>query len=159
MQYNPAILEKWLEHKVGSGLWYHFGYRFGDFKNTLDLEALHERHQNKIMALANSIDPVSFEESSFNDVFFSKFGEYIHKNLIPKLFEAQSNKQNGLPKALQLLYILFGLMVVLGVLTPLLCILLSLPPFLLVLSYSFVISAIVFMVIYGLSFFSKTLTN
>jgi hypothetical protein len=159
MQYNPAILEKWLEHKVGSGLWYHFGYRFGDFKNTLDLEALHERHQNKIMALANSIDPVSFEESSFNDVFFSKFGEYIHKNLIPKLFEAQSNKQNGLPKALQLLYILFGLMVVLGVLTPLLCILLSLPPFLLVLSYSFVISAIVFMVISGLSFFSKTLTN
>ena len=25
LQYNPAILEKWLEHKVGSGLWYHFG--------------------------------------------------------------------------------------------------------------------------------------
>ena len=159
MQYNPAILEKWLEHKVGSGLWYHFGYRFGDFKNTLDLEALHERDQDKIMELANSIDPVSFEESSFNDVFLSKFGEYINKNLIPKLFEAQSNKRNSLPKTLQLLYILFGLMVVLGVLTPLLGILLSLPPFLLILSYSFVISAIVFMVISGLSFLSKTLTN
>ena len=158
-QYNPAILEKWLEHKVGSGLWYHFGYRFGDFKNTLDLDALHERHQDKIMALANSIDPISFEESSFNDVFLSKFGEYINKDLIPKLFEAQSNKQNGLSKTLQLLYMLFGSMVVIGVLIPLLSILLGLPPFLLVLSYSFVISAIVFMVISGLSFLSKTLTN
>lgn len=158
-QYNPAILEKWLEHKVGSGLWYHFGYRFGDFKNTLDLDALHERHQDKIMALANSIDPVSFEESSFNDVFLSKFVEYINKDLIPKLFEAQSNKQNGLSKTLQLLYMLFGSMVVIGVLIPLLSILLGLPPFLLVLSYSFVISAIVFMVISGLSFLTKTLTN
>ena len=158
-QYNPAILEKWLEHKVGSGLWYHFGYRFGDFKNTLDLDALHERHQDKIMALASSIDPVSFEESSFNDVFLSKFGEYINKDLIPKLFEAQSNKQNGLSKTLQLLYMLFGSMVVIGVLIPLLCVLLGLPPFLLVISYSFVISAIVFMVISGLSFLTKTLTN
>ena len=136
-----------------------FGFRFGDFKNTLDLDALHERHQDKIMALANSIDPISFEESSFNDVFLSKFGEYINKDLIPKLFEAQSNKQNGLSKTLQLLYMLFGSMVVIGVLIPLLSILLGLPPFLLVLSYSFVISAIVFMVISGLSFLSKTLTN
>ena len=130
------------------------------FKNApLNLDALHERHQDKIMALANSIDPISFEESSFNDVFLSKFGEYINKDLIPKLFEAQSNKQNGLSKTLQLLYMLFGSMVVIGVLIPLLSILLGLPPFLLVLSYSFVISAIVFIVISGLSFLSKTLTE
>ena len=44
LQYNTAILKKWLEHKVGSGLWYHFGYRFGDFKNALKIDALHERH-------------------------------------------------------------------------------------------------------------------
>ena len=72
LQYNPAILEKWLEHKVGSGLWYHFGYRFGDFKNALKIDALHERHQDKIISIANTIDPIYFEDSSFNDVFFIK---------------------------------------------------------------------------------------
>ena len=158
-QYNPAILEKWLEHKVGSGLWYHFGYRFGDFKNTLDLDALHERHQDKIIALANSIDPISFEDSSFNDVFLSKFGEYLNKDLIPKLFEAQSNKKNGLSASLQNLYVLFAAMVVIGMLLPLLSTLIGLPTIILICSFSFVISALVFMVISGLSFLSKTVNS
>ena len=159
LQYNLAILEKWLEHKVGSGLWYHFGYRFGDFKNALNLDALHERHQDKIMALANSIDPISFEDSSFNDVFLSKFGEYLNKDLIPKLFEAQSDKKNGLSTSLQNLYVLFAAMVFIGILLPLLSTLLELPTILLVCSFSFVISSLVFIVISGLSFLSKTLNS
>jgi hypothetical protein len=159
LQYNPAILEKWLEHKIGSGLWYHFGYRFGDFKNALNLDALHERHQDKIIALANTIDPISFEDSSFNDVFLSKFGEYLNKDLIPKLFEAQSDKKNGLSTSLQNLYVLFAAMVFIGMLLPLLSTLLELPTILLVCSFSFVISALVFMVISGLSFLSKTVNS
>ena len=159
LQYNPAILEKWLEHKVGSGLWYHFGYRFGDFKNALNLDALHERHQDKIIALANSIDPISFEDSSFNDVFLSKFGEYLNKDLIPKLFDAQSDKKNGLSASLQNLYMLFAAMVVIGMLLPLLSTLIGLPTIILICSFSFVISALVFMVISGLSFLSKTINS
>lgn len=159
LQYNPAILKKWLEHKVGSGLWYHFGYRFGDFKNALNLDALHERHQDKIMALANSIDPTGFEDSSFNDVFLSKFGEYLNKDLIPKLFEAQRHKKNGLCSSLQNLYILFAAMVFIGVLLPLLSTLVGLPTIMLVSSFSFVISALVFIVFSGLSFLSKTVNS
>lgn len=156
-QYNPAILEKWLEHKVGSGLWYHFGYRFGDFKNALNLDALHERHQDKIMSLAHTVNPSGFEDSSFNDVFLSKFGEYLNKDLIPKLFEAQSDKKNGLSASLKNLYLLFSAMLAVGVLLPLLITLFSLPNILLVVSFSFVISSLVFMVVSGLSFLGKTL--
>ncbi len=156
-QYNPAILEKWLEHKVGSGLWYHFGYRFGDFKNALNLDALHERHQDKIMSLAHTVNPSGFEDSSFNDVFLSKFGEYLNKDLIPKLFEAQSDKKNGLSASLKNLYLLFSGMLAVGVLLPLLITLFSLPNILLVVSFSFVISSLVFMVVSGLSFLGKTL--
>lgn len=156
-QYNPAILEKWLEHKVGSGLWYHFGYRFGDFKNALNLDALHERHQDKIMSLAHTVNPSGFEDSSFNDVFLSKFGEYLNKDLIPKLFEAQSDKKNGLSASLKNLYLLFSGMLAVGVLLPLLITLFSLPNILLLVSFSFVISSLVFMVVSGLSFLGKTL--
>lgn len=159
LQYNTAILKKWLEHKVGSGLWYHFGYRFGDFKNALNLDALHERHQDKIIALANSIDPIGFEDSSFNDVFLSKFGEYLNKDLIPKLFEAQCDKKNGLSSSLQNLYILFAAMVVIGVLLPLLSTLFDLPTIILIASFSFVISALVFIVFAGLSFLSKSVNS
>ena len=111
------------------------------------------------MALANSIDPISFEDSSFNDVFLSKFGEYLNKDLIPKLFEAQSDKKNGLSTSLQNLYVLFAAMVFIGILLPLLSTLLELPTILLVCSFSFVISSLVFIVISGLSFLSKTLNS
>lgn len=157
LQYNTAILKKWLEHKVGSGLWYHFGYRFGDFKNTLKLDALHERHQDKIISIANTIDPIYFEDSSFNDVFLSKFGEYLNKDLIPKLFKTQRDKKNSLSSSLKNLYLLFSAIVCFGILLPLISTLFGLPAIVLAVSFSFVISALVFMVFSGLSFLSSTI--
>lgn len=155
-QYNPGILEKWLEHNTGSGLWYNFGYKFGDFKKALHLDALHERHQDKIMSLATIVDPISFEDSSFNDVFLSKFGEYINKNLIPKLYEAQSNKQSGLSRSLQLVYILFACLATIGVLLPLVSVLFQLPAIILICSFSFVISALFFIIISALPFLTRS---
>lgn len=155
-QYNLAILKKWLEHNVGSGLWYNFGYKLGDFKNALHLDALHEKHQDEIIRLANSIDPISFEYSSFNDVFLSKLGEFINTELIPKLYEAQNIKQSGLSNSLQFLYILFASLATIGVLVPLVSVLFQFPTIALICSFSFVISALFFIIISALPILTKS---
>lgn len=117
--YDNAIIEKWLEHKCGSGLWYYFGYKYATFKNALDLEAVYERHQDKIMILAQSIDSAAFEDSSFNEVFLSKLGEYMNKEVVSKLHQFQTFAAQKLPKMVNYIFILFIILVLFGVLLPL----------------------------------------
>lgn len=117
--YDNAIIEKWLEHKCGSGLWYYFGYKYGTFKNALDLEAVFERHQDKIMTLAQSIDSETFEDSSFNEVFLSKLGEYMNKEVVPKLHQFQTFAAQKLPKMVNYIFTLFIILVSFGLLLPL----------------------------------------
>jgi len=140
--YAKPIVSKWLEHKCGSGLWYYFGYKYGIFKESLDLEAVYERHQEKIMLLANSIDSNHFEDSSFNEVFMSRLGEYMNKEVIPKLFQFQDNAGRGLPTIMRYLYAIFLAMTLFGVLLPLFFLLFNLPIITLVISFSFVVSTI-----------------
>lgn len=116
--YDNAIIEKWLEHKCGSGLWYYFGYKYGTFKNALDLEAVFERHQDKIMTLAQSIDSETFEDSSFNEVFLSKLGEYMNKEVVPKLHQFQTFAAQKLPKMVNYIFTLFIILVSFGLLLP-----------------------------------------
>ncbi|WP_432411042.1 hypothetical protein [Rasiella sp. SM2506] len=142
--YSKDIVSKWLEHKCGSGLWYYFGYKFGIFKEALDLEAVFERHQEKIMLLANSIDSEHFEDSSFNEVFLSRLGEYMNKEVVPKLFQFQDNVGKGLPPMMRYLYAIFVSMAFFGVLLPLFFLLFSLPAIILIISFSFVVSTIFF---------------
>ncbi len=144
--YKKEILEKWIEHKCGSGLWYYFGYKFGDYKETLDIEAVFERQQDRIMMLANEMDSQVFEDSSFNEVFLSKMGEYINKQIIPQLFEleTQRNSNRGMPNKIGSLYALFGLFLLAGIIAPLLLLLLSVAPFALAICYAFIISALFF---------------
>lgn len=117
--YDNAIIEKWLEHKCGSGLWYYFGYKYGTFKSALDLEAVFERHQDKIMTLAQSIDSETFEDSSFNEVFLSKLGEYMNKEVVPKLHQFQTFAAQKLPKMVNYIFTLFIILVSFGLLLPL----------------------------------------
>ena len=140
--YNRNIVEKWLEHKCGSGLWYYFGYKYGVFKEALNLEAVFERHQDKIMTLANTIDNVAFEDSSFNEVFLSKLGEYMSKEVMPKLYQLQETAGSKLPKVMRYLYIIFLLLVLFGVLLPVFYLLFNLPVISLIISYALVISII-----------------
>lgn len=142
--YNREIVAKWLEHKCGSGLWYYFGYKFTIFKEFIDLEAVFERHQEKIMLLANSIDSQHFEDSSFNEVFLSRLGEYMNKEVVPKLFQFQDNTGKGLPTMMRYLYAVFVSMAMFGVLLPLFFLLFNLPVITLIISFSFVISTIFF---------------
>ena len=142
--YNKDIVAKWLEHKCGSGLWYYFGYKYGNFKESLDYNAVFERHQEKIMTLANAIDSEAFEDSSFNEVFLAKLGEYMSKEVIPKLWQVQERTDKQLPSMIKYLYSIFLLLVLAGVLAPLFFMLLSLPIITLVIGYSIVISTIFF---------------
>jgi len=157
--YDSAIIEKWLEHKCGSGLLYYFGYKYGIYKETLDIESVYERHQDKIMALANSIDPEVFEDSSFNEVFLSKLGDYMSNDIIPKLYQLQDNVNTRLPRILNYLYFIFLFLVVFGVLLPLGFLLFNLPIILLVISYASVVSIIFFLATTFYEFISKEVNS
>jgi len=157
--YDKEIIEKWLEHKSGSGLLYYFGYKYGIYKETLDIESVYERHQDKIMALANSIDPETFEDSSFNEVFLSKLGDYMSNDIIPKLYQLQDNVNTSMPRMLHYLYTIFLFLVVSGVLLPLSFLLFNLPILLLIISYASVASIIFFLATSFYQFLSKEINS
>ncbi|QNJ98976.1 hypothetical protein [Constantimarinum furrinae] len=157
--YNRDIVEKWLEHKVGSGLWYYFGYKYAVFKEALDINSVFERHQEKIMTLANSIDSEAFEDSSFNEVFLSKLGEYMNKEVIPKLFQFQEKSVNNMPRIMRYLYSIFLMLVLFGVLLPLLYLLFSLSIIALIISFATVISIIFFIATTFYPFLSKEINS
>lgn len=157
--YDKDILEKWLEHKCGSGLLYYFGYKYGIYKETLDIDAVFERHQDKIMSLANSIDPEVFEDSSFNEVFLSKLGDYMSNTILPKLFQLQEDVNTKIPKILKYLYSIFLFLVVFGVLLPLGFLLFNLPILLLIISYAIIISIIFFLTTTFYQFLSKEINS
>ena len=157
--YDSAIIEKWLEHKCGSGLLYYFGYKYGIYKETLDIDSVYERHQDKIMALANSIDSEAFEDSSFNEVFLSKLGDYMSNDVMPKLYQLQDNVNTRLPRILNYLYSIFLFLVVFGVLLPLGFLLFNLPIILLVISYATVVSIIFFLATTFYEFLSKEVNS
>ncbi len=157
--YDKDIVAKWLEHKCGSGLWYYFGYKFGAFKDSLDIEAVYERHQDKIITLANSIDSEVFEDSSFNEVFLSRLGEYMSKEVMPKLYQFQNGMTSKLPKLIRYLYSIFLFLVLFGILLPLLFLLFSLPVTTLVISYSFVIAVIFYIATTFYQFLSEEINS
>lgn len=153
--YDNSIIQKWAEHKCGSGLWYVFGYKFGAYKESLNLEAVFERHQERILTLANTIDSEAFENSSFNEVFFTKLWEYMTQNVIPKLFQFQVQMDRKTPRLVRYLYIIFLLLMVFGVLLPLTHLMLNFSVLAIIVGYSIVISTIFFIAITFHVFLSK----
>ncbi|MCB0456171.1 MAG: hypothetical protein R2776_06750 [Flavobacteriaceae bacterium] len=145
--YNKDIVSKWIEHKCGSGLWYYFGYKYGDFKQSLDYNSVFERHQDKIMTLANTIDNEAFQDSSFNEVFLAKLGEYMNKEVIPKLYQVQGSTEKSLPGMMLYLYFIFLFLVIFGILLPIAQLLFNLPLITLIISFSFVSSTLFFIAI------------
>jgi len=153
--YDNSILEKWLEHKCGSGLWYVFGYKFGNYKESLNLEAVFERHREKILTLANTINPDMFEDSSFNEVFFSKLWEHLTKDVMPKLSQFQSYIDRKTPQLIYYLYIVFLLLTIFGVLLPITYLMLSFSVVTLIVGFSIVISTIFYVAVTFHIFLSK----
>ncbi|PKA84382.1 hypothetical protein ATE92_2570 [Ulvibacter sp. MAR_2010_11] len=157
--YSKDIVAKWLEHKCGSGLWYYFGYKYAVFKEALDLNAVFERHQDKIMSLANTIDSEAFEDSSFNEIFLSKLGEYMTKEVIPQLYQFQDESNRKMPGFFRYMYGLFLFLVLFGVLLPIFFLLFNLSILTLIVSFAFVISVIFFITISFYPFLSKEING
>lgn len=153
--YDNGIIEKWVEHKCGSGLWYVFGYKFGNYKEALNLEAVFERHREKILTLANTINHEMFENSSFNEVFFSKLWEHLTKDVIPKLSQFQNHIDKRTPRLIYYLYIVFLLLTVFGVLLPLTYLMLSFSVVAIIVGFSIVISTIFYVAVTFHIFLSK----
>jgi hypothetical protein len=143
--YDPAIVEKWMEHKVGSGLWYYFGYKYAVYKEALDFEAVFERHQDKVMKLANEIDREAFEDSSFNEVFLSKLGEYLTKQIVPQLLQYNLRATGSLPKAVRSWFILILLLVLAGIFPILAFLLFGLAFIFLIGSYSLILAVLFYL--------------
>ena len=157
--YKNDIIKKWVEHKSGSGLWYVFGYKYGNYKESLNFEAVFERHREKILTLANTIDNDIFEKSSFNDVFFSKLWEHLTKDVIPKLSQFQSLIDRKTPRLIYYLYIVFLLLMVFGVLVPITYLILSFSVLAVIVSYSIVVSTIFYVAITFHIFLSKEVSR
>ena len=147
VSYRKDIIEKWAEHKCGSGLWYVFGYKYGAYKDSINLEAIFERHQEKILMLANTIDGDVFADSSFNEVFFSKLWEYMTKDVIPKLNQFQNHMDRKAPRLVRYLYLIFLLLMVFGVLLPLSYLMLDFSSLAIIVGYSIVISTIFYIAV------------
>jgi len=153
--YDNDIIEKWVENKSGSGLWYVFGYKFGNYKDSLNLEAVFERHREKILILANTIDHEKFEDSSFNEIFFSKLWEHLTKETIPKLSQFQSHINRSTPRLIYYLYIVFLLLTVFGVLLPLTYLMINFSVVAIIVGFSIVISTIFYVAVTFHIFLSK----
>jgi len=128
-------------------------------KETLDIESVFKRHQDKIISLANSIDPEVFEDSSFNEVFLSKLGDHMSNNIIPKLFQLQEDVDTKMPRILHYLYFIFLFLVMFGILLPLSFLLFNLPVLLLIISYASIISIIFFLTTTFYQFLTKEINS
>ena len=157
--YSKDIVEKWLEHKCGSGLWYYFGYKYATFKEALDLNAVFERHQDKIMTLANTIDSQAFEDSSFNEIFLSKLGEYMSKEVLPNLYQSQDRSVMRLPSNVTYLYLIFLILMVFGILLPIGYLLFSISALMLIVSFSVVTGTLFFVSISLYSFLRREIDS
>ena len=153
--YDTRIIEKWAEHKCGSGLWYVFGFKYGAYRESINLEAVLERHQEKILTLANNIDSEEFEDSSFNEVFFAKLWEYMSKDVIPKLFQFHAQIDGKISRLMRYLYLVFLVLLVCGVLFPLIYLILNFSVLFLIMAYSTVIGTLFFIAITFHIFLSK----
>jgi hypothetical protein len=153
--YQNGIIEKWIEHKSGSGLWYVFNYKYGLYKESLNLETVFERHQEKILTLAKTIDADEFENSSFNEVFFSKLWQYMTDEVIPKLYQFQEQINGKTSRLLNYLHIVFLLLMIFGVFLPLTYLLFNFSEMAIIFGYSIVVSTVLFVVATFHIFLSK----
>lgn len=142
--YDKAIVQQWLRHKCGSGLWCYFGYKYGEFKGVLDYNAVFKRHQEKIMNLALSISNEAFKDSSFNEVFLAKLGEYMNQEIMPKLLLYRDQTQTNLSALMNYLYAIFATLMGFGVLLPMIALLFQLSLSFLVFGISVTLSVLVY---------------
>lgn len=125
--YGIRILKKWVEHKVGSGLWHIFGYKYASYKDELDVNRIFERHQDKIMSYAIQLDLQRYQDMGFSEELLSKIGEQMSEDVLPRLLELTLQTRQRVPRIINICYSLMVLLIIFGVFQPLVSFLFVLP--------------------------------
>jgi hypothetical protein len=145
--YSTRILKKWVEHKVGSGLWHFFGYKYASFKDELDVNRIFERHQDKILSYAIQLDLHRYQEMGFSEELLSKIGEQMSEDVFPRLLTLTLQMRQKVPRIINAAYALLVLLVIFGIFQPLVAFLFVLPVILSYMSIGIVVSLLLFIML------------
>lgn len=116
--YETLLLEKWVKYDCGNGLWYYFDNEYAIYKNKFNFN-IYQEYQKEILMLCLQIDKERYQGMQFDNQLLAKLGTQMHSDIIPKLFKAQLSIEKGLPVIINYLFIIFVLLVLLGVIIPL----------------------------------------
>ncbi len=144
-KYSTRILKKWAEHKVGSGLWHFFGYKYASFKDELDVNRIFERHQDKILSYAIQLDLHRYRDMGFSEDLLSKIGEQMSEDVIPRLLTLTLQSRQKVPRVINATYILLILLVIFGIFQPIVLFLFVLAPIFTYISIGVVLSLLLFL--------------
>ena len=145
--YDKRILQKWVEHKCGSGLWYFFGYKYASFKDELDVSRVYERHEEKILSYAVQLDVNRYQDMGFSEELLSKIGEQMSEDIIPRLYSLTLQSHQRIPNIINAAYVLLLLLTLSGIFLPISTILFQLPLVVSFISLGFVVSILIFLVL------------
>lgn len=135
-KYDKRILQKWVQHKCGSGLWYFFGYKYASFKDELDVSRIYERHEEKIMSYAVQLDANKYQDMGFSEELLSKIGEQMSEDIIPRLHNLTLQTHQRIPQVINIAYSLLLLLTLGGLFLPITSLLFQLPTIFLFISIS-----------------------
>ena len=142
--YSVRILKKWAEHKVGSGLWHFFGYKYASFKDELDVNRIFERHQDKILSYAIQLDLHRYQDMGFSEELISKIGEQMSEDVIPRLLTLTLQARQKVPRIINTAYVLLIILVIFGIFQPIALFLFVLPSIFTYISIGIVLSLLLF---------------
>lgn len=142
--YSSKILKKWVDHKVGYGLWHFFGYKYATLKDQLDVNRIYERHQDKILSYAIQLDPYRYQDMGFSEELLSKIGEQMSEYVFPRLLNLTLQSNLKVPAIINNAYILLVVLVIVGVFQPLVVLLFVLPQIMAYISIAVVVSILLF---------------
>ncbi len=157
--YDQAILEKWVEHSVGSGLNHFFGYKYNNLKEELDVQRVFERHQEKIVSYAVQIDTVRYQDFGFSEDLLSKLGAHLSEELLPRLLELTVQSHRKVPSIVIFAFLMLVALVVFGVFQPIVTILFGLPVIFNFISIATVLGMLLFMMLSIYPFVSKQINK
>lgn len=146
-EYNKRILRKWDEHNVGNGIYHYFGFKYINFKDELDVSRIQEQHQDRILDCAIQIDSRRYQDLGFSEELLSKLGAQLSEETIPYLLSATQESVRKVPNVIKIAFILMATLMIFGVFLPIMILLLSLDPFMSIVSIGMVSGIFIFLLL------------
>jgi hypothetical protein len=118
--YSTNMLEKWITHECGGGLYYYFDHKYGTYKGDLRLDNVYIGYQEDILKACLQIDRERYHGQVFDNKLLSKLGTQVTSDILPRLYRLQLHIEQDLPTITKYLFIVLLLLILFGVLMPLL---------------------------------------